>query len=153
VDKDQPLTGIRTMEEVAAAATSQPRFRAELVGVFAVLALVLAAVGIFGVLAFSVGQRAREFGIRVALGARTNDVLRLVLGGALKMTMAGVAIGLIAAAALTRFLATLLFAVQPTDPVTFAGTAALLTAAALAACALPAWRAATVDPAVTLRQE
>ena len=153
VDKDQPLTRIRTMEEVAAQATSQPRFRAELMGIFAALALVLAAVGIFGVLAFSVGQRAREFGIRLALGARAHDVLRLVLGGALKMTGAGVAIGLVAAALLTRFLGTLLFAVQPTDPVTFAGTAAVLAAAALAACALPAWRATRVDPAVTLRQD
>jgi putative ABC transport system permease protein len=153
VDKDQPLTRIRTMEEVAAAATSQPRFRAELVGVFATLALVLAAVGIFGVLAFSVGQRSREFGIRVALGARSHDVLRLVLGGALKMTGAGVAIGLIAAALLTRLLGTLLFAVQPIDSITFAGTAALLGAAALLACALPAWRATRVDPAVTLRNE
>jgi predicted permease len=153
VDKDQPLTRVRTMAEVAAEATSQPRFRAELVGVFALLALALAAVGIFGVLAFSVGQRAREFGIRLALGARAHDVLRLVLGGALKMTGAGVAIGLVAAAALTRLLGSLLFAVQPTDPVTFAGTAGVLGAAALLACALPAWRATRVDPAVTLRQE
>jgi predicted permease len=153
VDKDQPLTRIRTMEEVAAEATSQPRFRAELVGLFALLALLLAAVGIFGVLAFSVGQRAREFGIRVALGARSHDMLRLVLGGALKMTGAGVAIGLGAAALLTRLLGTLLFAVQPTDPVTFAGTAAVLGAAALIACALPAWRATRVDPAFTLRQD
>ena len=153
VDKDQPMTRVRTMDEVAAEATSQPRFRAELVGVFAILALVLAAVGIFGVLAFSVAQRAREFGIRVALGARTNDVLRLVLGGALKMTGAGVAIGLVAAALLTRFLGTLLFAVQPNDPITFAGTAAVLAAAALIACALPAWRATRVDPALALRQE
>ena len=111
IDKDQPLTRVRTMEEVAAEATSQPRFRAELVGTFAALALVLATVGIFGVLAFSVGQRAREFGIRLALGARAHDVLRLVLGGALKMTAAGVAIGLATAAILTRFLGTLLFAV------------------------------------------
>jgi len=153
IDKDQPLTRVRTMEEVAAEATSQPRFRAELLGVFAALALALAAVGIFGVLAFSVGQRAREFGIRVALGARTNDVLRLVLGGALKMTGAGVAIGLVAATLLTRFLGTLLFAVKPTDPMTFAATAAVLAASALIACALPAWRATRVDPAVTLRQE
>ena len=153
VDKAQPLTRIRTMEEVAAEATAQPRFRAELVGLFAVLALLLAAVGIFGVLAFSVGQRAREFGIRLALGARSADVLRLVLGGALKMTAAGVAIGLVAAAMLTRLLETLLFAVQPIDPVTFGGTAAVLSATALIACALPAWRATRVDPAVTLRQE
>jgi putative ABC transport system permease protein len=153
VDKDQPLTRVRTMEEVASEATSQPRFRAELVGAFAMLALLLAAVGIFGVLAYSVGQRAREFGIRVALGARSYDVLRLVLGGALKMTGAGVAIGLLAAALLTRLLDTLLFGVQPTDPTTFVGTAALLAVSAVLACALPAWRATRVDPAVTLRQE
>ena len=153
VDKDQPLTRVRTLEEVASEATSQPRFRAELVGAFAVLALLLAAVGIFGVLAYSVGQRVREFGIRVALGARSHDVLRLVLGGALKMTAAGVAIGLAAAALLTRLLGTLLFAVQPIDPITFTATAALLVVSALLACAWPAWRAARVDPAVTLRQE
>jgi putative ABC transport system permease protein len=153
VDKDQPLTRVRTMEEVAAEATSQPRFRAELVGVFAGLALALAAVGIFGVLAYSVGRRAREFGIRLALGARSRDVLRLVLGGALKMTAAGVAIGLLAAAVLTRLLGTLLFAVQPTDPATFIATAAALAVSALLACALPAWRATRVDPAVTLRQD
>ncbi|MGH9143779.1 MAG: ABC transporter permease [Vicinamibacterales bacterium] len=153
IDKDQPLTRVRTLEEVAAEATSQPRFRAELVGVFAVLALVLAAIGIFGVLAYSVGQRAREFGIRLALGAQARDVLRLVLGGAMKMTGAGVAIGLVAAALLTRLLGTLLYAVQPTDPATFLATAAVLAMAALLACALPAWRATRVDPAVTLRQE
>jgi putative ABC transport system permease protein len=153
VDKDQPVTRIRTMDEVAAEATSQPRFRAELVGLFAVLALVLAAVGIFGVLAFSVGQRAREFGIRVALGAQSRAVLRLVLGGALKMTGAGVAIGLAAAALLTRLLGALLFNVQPTDPITFISTAVVLGTAALLACALPAWRATRVDPAVTLRNE
>jgi putative ABC transport system permease protein len=153
IDKDQPVTRVRTLEEVAAEATSQPRFRAELVGVFAVLALLLAAVGIFGVLAFSVGQRGREFGIRVALGAQSHDVLRLILGGALKMTAAGVAIGLAAAALLTRFLGTLLFEIKPIDPITFAGTAGILATAALIACALPAWRATRVDPAVTLRQE
>ena len=89
----------------------------------------------------------------MALGARTRDVVRLVLGGALEMTAAGVAIGLAAAAVLTRFLGTLLFAVKPTDPVTFVVTAAVLASAALVACALPAWRATRVDPPVTLRQE
>jgi putative ABC transport system permease protein len=153
VDKDQPVTRVRTMDEVAAESTSQPRFRAALAGVFAALALILAAVGIFGALAFSVGQRAREFGIRVALGARTHDVLRLVLGSGLAMTAAGVAGGLAAAAVLTRFLGTLLFAVKPTDPVTFAATAAVLASAGLVACVVPAWRATRVDPAVTLRQE
>jgi putative ABC transport system permease protein len=153
VDKDQPLTRVRTMDEIAAQSTSQPRVRAALVGVFAALALLLAAVGIFGALAFSVGQRAREFGIRVALGARTHDVLRLVLGRAMAMTATGVAIGLTAAAVLTRFLGTLLFAVKPTDPVTFAAAAAVLASAALVASAVPAWRATRVDPAVALRQE
>jgi predicted permease len=153
VDKDQPLSRVRTMEDVAAEATSQPRFRAELVGVFALLALILAAVGIFGVLAFVVRQRAREFGIRTALGAQTADVLRLVLAGTLKMTLAGVVIGLAVAGALTRFLATLLFAVTPLDPATFLAAAATLTSAALVAAAAPAWRAARVDPAINLRQD
>jgi putative ABC transport system permease protein len=153
VDKDQPLSRVRTMEEVAAEATSQPRFRAELVSLFAVLAVTLAAVGIFGVLAFSVRQRTREFGVRVALGANAGDVLRLVLGGALKMTAAGVAIGLAASAALTRFLETLLFAVRPIDMVTFIATAGVLVLAALVASAVPAWGAMRVDPAVALRRE
>jgi putative ABC transport system permease protein len=153
VDKDQPLSRVRTMEEVAAEATSQPRFRAALVSLFAVLAVTLAAVGIFGVLAFSVRQRTREFGVRVALGANTGDVLRLVLGSALKMSAAGVVIGLAAAAALTRFLETLLFAVRPIDTVTFIATAGVLVLAALVASAVPAWGAMRVDPAVALRQE
>jgi putative ABC transport system permease protein len=153
VDKDQPLSRVRTMEEVAAEATSQPRFRAELVSLFAALAVTLAAVGIFGVLALSVRQRTREFGVRVALGANTGDVLRLVLGSALKMSAAGVVIGLAASAALTRFLETLLFAVRPIDTVTFIATAGVLLLAALVASAVPAWGAMRVDPAVALRQE
>jgi ABC-type antimicrobial peptide transport system permease subunit len=153
VDKDQPVTGIRTMTDVADEAVAQPRFRAELIGVFAALTLLLAAVGIFGVLSFSVGQRTREFGIRMALGARAHDVLQLVLDGALKMTAAGVAIGLVAAALLTRVLGTLLFAVTPTDPITFLSTTVVLCAAAVVACAVPAWRATRADPALTLRHE
>jgi predicted permease len=153
VDKDEPVTSVRTMEEVAAESTSRPRFRAELIGVFAALALVLAAVGVFGVLAFSVRQRSREFGIRMALGARAGDVVGLVLGDAAKMTGAGVAIGLAAAAGLTRFLSTLLFGVQPLDATTFLATAGVLAASAFLACAIPAIRAAGVDPAVTLRQD
>jgi putative ABC transport system permease protein len=141
------------MEEVAAEATSQPRFRAELVSLFAALAVTLAAIGIFGVLAFSVRQRTRELGIRVALGANTVDVLRLVLGGALKMSAAGVAIGLAGAVALTRFLETLLFAVRPLDTVTFIATAGVLLLTAVVASAVPAWGAMRVDPAVALRQE
>jgi ABC-type antimicrobial peptide transport system permease subunit len=110
-------------------------------------------VGIFGVLAFSVNQRTREFGIRMALGAQSADVLRMVMGDALKITVAGVAAGLLLAAALTRSLAALLFGVQPHDFATFVDSAALLAVVALIACAVPALRAARVDPAVVLHQE
>jgi ABC-type antimicrobial peptide transport system permease subunit len=138
---------------VIADTVSAPRFRAGLTGAFAALALTLAAVGIFGVLAFSVSQRTREFGIRMALGAQSTAVLRMVLREALAIAAAGIATGLIAAAALTRSLASLLFGVAPLDLLTFAGAAALLATVALAACAIPAWRAARVDPAVALHQD
>ena len=141
------------MEDVAAESTSRPRFRAQLVAAFAALALVLASVGLFGVLAFGVHQRAREFGLRMALGARTGDVLRLVLAAGLKTTAIGVAIGLGAAAALARFLTGLLFGVAPLDPVTFLTVPAVVGVIGLLACALPALRAAHVDPAVALRRE
>jgi len=153
VDKDLPVTRVRTMDEVAGQSIAQPRFRAELVGAFAALASILASVGVFGVLAFAVSQRTREFGIRMALGARSSDVLRLVLRGGLKITAAGLAIGVAAAAALTRFLASLLFGVKPLDPIAFLAAAAILALLALVACTVPAMRAARVDPAVTLRQE
>ncbi len=153
VDSNLPVTRLRTMDEVAAEATSQPRFRAQVVGVFATIALALAAVGIFGVLAYAVNQRAREFGIRVALGARSHDVLRLVLSSAFRMTAAGALIGLAVAAAMTRLLSGLLYGVTPMDPQTFAVTVVVIAAAAMTACAAPAWRAARVDPVVALRQE
>ncbi len=153
IDKDLPVTRVRTMEEVAAETVAQPRFRAQLVGAFAGLALVLAAVGIFGLLAFSAGQRTREFGIRMALGAQSSDVLALVLRGGLAIVAAGVATGIAGAAALSRYLASLLFGVQPLDPASFGGAAAVLAAVALAACAIPAWRASRVDPAIALHQE
>ena len=101
VDKERPVTRVRTIDVVAAEATSRPRFRAVLVGLFAALALGLAMVGVFGVLAYSVQQRVREFGVRIAMGARASDVMRLVLGSAAKLTLIGLAIGLIAAAVLT----------------------------------------------------
>jgi putative ABC transport system permease protein len=151
VDKNEPVTQIRTMQEVAAESMSQPRFRAQAVSLFATLALLLASVGIFAVLAYTVNQRAREFGIRVALGARAIDVLRLVLRAALAMTAAGIAIGSALAGFLARFLATLLYGIEPLDPVTFATTSGILMAAALAACALPAWKATRIDPAAALR--
>ena len=153
VDKDQPVTSVRTMDEVAAESIAEPRLRAQLVGIFAVVGLVLAAVGTFGVLAFSVSQRTREFGIRMALGATATDLLQMVMSGGLKITAAGIAIGLGAAAMLTRFLASLLFGVRPLDPLAFLAAAALLALVALVACAMPALRAARVDPTVALRQE
>jgi putative ABC transport system permease protein len=142
-----------TMEEVVSETVAQPRFRAELVGAFAALALVLSAVGIFGVLTFSVSQRMREFGIRSALGARAGDLLRMVVASGLRITAIGLAIGLAAAATLTRSLGSLLFGVKPMDPATFLAAPVILAAVALLACAAPAIRAARVDPAVALRQE
>jgi predicted permease len=153
IDKDQPVTRIRTMDEVAAGSIAQPRFRAQLVGAFAALAMLLASVGVFGVLAFSVGQRTREFGIRMALGASTGDVLGLVLRSGLKMIAIGLGIGLMATLALTQSLQSVLFGVKPMDPLTFAAASSTLIIVALLACAIPALRAARVDPASALRQE
>src|SRR5262249_17207584 len=126
------------------------RFRAMLTGAFALGALALAAVGIFGVLAFSVSQRTREFGIRSALGARSGDLQGLVLREALRIAGTGIATGLIAAALLTRSLTSLLFGVKPLDAVSFVSAAMLLGLAAVGASMIPAWRAARVDPPVTL---
>jgi len=153
VDKDRPVSRVRTIDTVAFQANARPRFRAVLVSTFATLALVLAMVGVFGVLAYSVQQRMREFGVRVAMGARVRDVLRLVLTGAARLTVIGIAIGLVAAAALSRFLATLVFPVAPLDPVTFAVVPLVLLATAAIAVAAPAWRAARVDPVVAFRNE
>jgi putative ABC transport system permease protein len=153
VDKQEAVTQVRTMEEVVAESVGPTRFRAMLTGAFALGALALAAVGIFGVLAFSVTQRTREFGIRSALGARSADLRRMVVREALRIAGAGIAIGLIAAAVLTRSLASLLFGVKPLDAITFVSAAVLLGFAAVAASAIPAWRAARVDPAVALRQD
>lgn len=153
VDKEQAVTRMRTVDEVAAESVSQPRFRAQLVGSFAALALVLAAIGIFGVLAFSVSQRTREFGIRMALGAQSADVLRMVAANGLKIVGGGIAIGLAGAAMLTRSLGSLLYGVKPGDPITSVAAPAVLALVALGACALPALRASRVNPAEALRQE
>ena len=153
VDKDRPVARMRTIDTVAFEANARPRFRAVLVGTFATLALVLAMIGVFGVLAYSVQQRMREFGVRVAMGARVRDVLRLVLTGAARLTIIGVVIGLGAAAAVSRFVATLVFPVAPLDPVTFAVVPLVLIATAAIAVAAPAWRAARVDPVVAFRSE
>jgi putative ABC transport system permease protein len=153
VDKDEPVTRVRTMEEVAAESIAEPRFHAQLVGAFAAIAIVLASVGIFSVLAFSVGRRTREFGIRMALGARWSDIIGLVLKSGLKMVAAGVVIGLAASAVLTRFLVSLLYGVNPLDPLTFLATTLFLSLVALVACLVPGLRAAGVDPGVALRHE
>jgi putative ABC transport system permease protein len=153
VDKELAVTNVQTMDEIAFQSVARPRFRARLLAGFAALALLLAGVGVFGVLAFAVAQRKREFGIRMALGAQMADVLRLVLTRGIAIAAAGIAAGLLGAAALARSLTALLFGVPPLDPVTFGLSAALLASVAVAAAAIPAWRAARIDPAIALREE
>jgi putative ABC transport system permease protein len=153
VDKGRALSQIRTMSAIADNATARPRFRAVLTGAFAALALLLATVGVFGVLSQSVQQRMREFGVRIALGARPKDVMRLVLSHAARITAIGIVAGLALAAALGRLLTTLIYPVPPSDPVTFTLVPIVAALTALTACAAPAWRATRVDPLVTFRSE
>jgi putative ABC transport system permease protein len=153
VDDQIPLTRIRTLDEVAEEATARPRFRAVLVMTFAGLALLLAMVGVFGILAYSVQQRRREFGVRIALGATRADVLNLVVRSAGRVIAAGLVVGLILAAALGRSLSTMLIGVHPLDVVTFACAALVLALTATVATVGPAWRAARTDPIVALRSE
>jgi putative ABC transport system permease protein len=153
VDKEVPLALIITMEQRLAYATAQPRFRTTLIALFAALALILACVGIYGVISYSVAQRTHEIGIRVALGAQARDILRLVVQQGLKLTLAGVGCGLLASLALTRLMQELLFGVSATDPLTFAVITLLLALVALLACLVPARRATKVDPMVALKCE
>ena len=147
------ISDAHTMNEVIADSLSQRRFAMIVLGAFAAAALLLASLGIYGVISYMVGQRTQELGIRVALGATRRDIMTLVLGHGLKMTLAGVVLGLVAAFGLTRLIRTMLYGVGATDPVTFAIIAVLLTLVALVACYLPARRATKVDPLVALRSE
>jgi putative ABC transport system permease protein len=152
-DSQLPITKIKTMDEVAASSFAARSFNMLLLGIFAGLALVLAAVGIYGVMSYAVTQRTQEIGIRMALGARAPDVLRLIIKTGLTMTLIGVVIGIGGAIALTRVMETLLFGVTPTDKMTFAVVSLVLIVVALLACYLPARRATKVDPLVALRYE
>jgi putative ABC transport system permease protein len=153
IDKTIPVYNTRPMCEVVGVALAGKRASAMLVGAFALLALLLALVGIYGVTAYYVTQRTQEIGVRMALGAQARHVLGLVLGQSMRLTLGGLALGLCGALALTRVLESLLYGVKPTDPVTFAGAAALLGVVALLACLLPAWRATKVDPLIALRAD
>jgi putative ABC transport system permease protein len=153
VDPEQPIFDVKTMEQRIADAASGTRFNATLLGFFAFVALALAAVGVYGVIAYSVAERTHEIGIRVALGASRGDVAGMVMGQGMIVTVVGLVFGLTGALFATRFLSTLLYGVQPRDPVILAGAAAVLGVVALAACWVPAQRAMRVDPMVALRHE
>jgi putative ABC transport system permease protein len=153
IDKNLPVTDVATLPGALSASLAEPRFRTLILGLFSTIALALAAVGIFGVISYSVSRRTREIGIRIALGATSASVRRLVVGESAKLVFFGLAAGVPAALVLTRFLSTLLFDVRPADPLTFTGVAVLLALVALAASYIPVRRAMRVDPMVALRDE
>jgi len=153
IDREQPIAVVRTMDEWVNRSTSTPRYRTTLLGLFAGLAMILAATGIYGVMSYSVAQRTHEIGIRMALGAKNGDVLRLVVRQGMLLVVVGLGIGLIAAFGLTRLMSSLLFGVTSKDPITFVAVAGLLAGVALIACYIPARRATKVDPLTALRYE
>ena len=153
IDPTQPVYELKTLDQALSDSIAPRRFNLFLLGTFAAVALLMAVIGIYGVMAFWVTQRSHEIGIRMALGARKWDVLAMVVGQGLKMAGIGLGIGMVGALALTRFLASLLYGVKPTDPETFVAVALILTAVAIVASYIPARRATKVDPMVALRYE
>jgi putative ABC transport system permease protein len=153
IDPDQPIAAVRPMTEWVDSSVAAPRYRTMLFGMFAALAMILAATGIYGVMSYSVAQRTHEIGVRMALGAARFDVLKLVVGQGMLLTLIGVVLGLAGAFGLTRVMASLLFGVTAKDPITFAVVPALLITVAFVACFVPARRATKVDPLVALRYE
>jgi len=153
VNPNVPVHSISSMDQIIARSVADRRFSLELLGVFAAVALLLAAIGIYGVMSYSFSQRTHEVGIRLALGAQRLDIVRLALGEGLRIVVIGLATGLVGAAVLTRFFRSMLFNVTPTDPTTLLSVSALLAGVALCACYIPAKRATRVDPLVALREE
>ena len=153
LDGQIPLNRIQRMDELLDLSLAERRFNMSLLGLFAGMAMILAAVGIYGLLSYSVSQRTHEIGVRMAVGARRRDVLKLVMGQGARLAAVGLAAGVLGALALTRLMASLLFGVTATDPATFATVALLMMAVALLACFVPARRAMRVDPMVALRHE
>ncbi|MGA7622890.1 MAG: FtsX-like permease family protein [Candidatus Acidiferrales bacterium] len=153
IDPNLPVFEVRTMNEILARSMAERRFARDIIGIFAILALILATIGIYGVMAYAVSQRTHEIGIRIALGAQRADILRMTASEGLTLVAFGLTAGLIGAAILTQFLRTMLYGVNPTDPITFLAVPTLLTAVALLACYLPARRATQVNPLVALRED
>ena len=153
VDPAQPLTDVRTLEQVKSESVASDKLQTRLLGIFAAAAMLLAAIGIYGVIAYAVVQRTHEMGIRAALGASAGNLLRLVLTSGMALAAAGLALGFLGSLAVTRLMSNLLFGVSPRDPATLALVAALLGCVAFIACLIPARRATKVDPVVALRYE
>jgi putative ABC transport system permease protein len=153
IDKDLPVTDVESFPEVLGASVAQERFRTLLLSSFSAIALILAAVGIFGVMSYSASQRTHEIGIRMALGAHQHEILRLILAQGAKLAFLGLGAGAVAALLLTRLMARLLYGVSATDPLTFGVVTTVLLGVALIACYTPARRAMSVDPMIALRHE